>query len=171
MGAYKEETMDRIVVSLLLSVLMTGCTAGVREMTEAERTAVREEVSQHFSGFWQAWSQVDPDRGWAYHDDHADYSFAENGRSWTSRASVQTEFAPGFASTKSQTFNFGEPRVAVLSRDLVYVTWQGTLAATRVDGTLEATRPFVFTALWVKVNGEWKVRFAHESTQEPESQQ
>lgn len=163
--------MDRVVASFLLCALLTGCGVSVQEMTEAERTALREEVSQHFSGFWQAWSQVDPDRGWAYHDDHADYSFAYNGRSWTSRASVQAEFAPGFASTRSQTFNLGEPRVAVLSRDLVYVTWQGTHAGTGVDGTLDATRPFVFTALWVKVNGEWKVRFAHESTREPESQQ
>ena len=159
-----------LTIASLPLIFASACMSLDHELSDGDRAAIREDVSKHFQDFWDSWSGVDTERGFSYHQDHSDYSFAADGNTWNSLAGLQEASRPGFRTTKHQEFRFDETRVAVISRDVVHATWRGTHTRIGTDGSVRGPRPFAFTSVWVRSNGEWKVRFAHQSSRDLELQ-
>ena len=134
---------------------------GSAELSDDDRQAVHDEVAAQLESFWQVWRQTDYDRGIALYDDHPDFSFASEGTMWRSLAAFDSVFRPVFADVQSQDVEFEETHIVVLGRDHVYSAQRGTYSRTLPDGTTTSPNTFAFTSVWVRSNGEWKVRLGH----------
>ncbi len=140
-----------------------ACAPAPAELSVSDRQVLHDEVAEQLDSFWQVWSEADFDRGMALYDDHLDFSFVSEGAMWRSRGAVDSAFRPAFANVQRQELTFDETHIAVLGPGLAYSAQRGTASETLADGTTMPTRTVAFTLVWVRSNGEWKVRFAHHS--------
>ncbi len=148
-------------------IAAAACAPAPAELSDDDRQAVHDEVAAQLESFWQVWRQADFDRGMALYDDHPDFSFASEGTMWRSRAAADSAFRPTFADVQSQNVEFEETHIVVLGRDHVYSAQRGTYSQTLADGTTTPPSTFAFTMVWVRSNGEWKVRLGHHSEPSP----
>jgi hypothetical protein len=133
--------------------------------TEAERSAIRDEVATQLEGYWDRWRAADFEGGVAYYDDHPDFVTAHNATTYRPLATALAAFRTVFDSIGRQEITIDEVHIAVPARDLAYVTERGTFVVVDRNGTAAPRQAFAATHLWVRVDGQWKVRSFHESTQ------
>jgi ketosteroid isomerase-like protein len=163
--------MTRTISALALAAfpvaLALGCEAGEPPLTDDQRSAVEAEIDSVQTAFADAFRAADLDGGLAFFDDHPDFGFAFDAGSWSSIADVDRTFREMFDALERQEIRVDERRILVLSRNAAYAFERGAFTHHLRDGTSSGEIPFAITALWIRTDEGWRVRFAHESTAPP----
>ncbi len=116
---------------------------------------------------WDAWREVDVDRGFAYYHDSPDFVFAVEGQLIRGFAALYEIAEAAHAGQASQVITVVESHTTVLAADVVHVMQSATGATTDSAGVIGTETAFVFSAIWMRRDGEWKMLLARESFPAP----
>jgi len=145
-----------------------ACQPAAVELTEAERTAIADEVATIHTEFWDAWMAVDIERGMAFYRSAPDPVWAWNGEVRSGFENLRAWFTAGLEAVHHQNISFDDRMVTVLDRNVVYVMERGSFVGFDAAGAQLASGQFAASVVWVRSDGEWKVSGGHESMPVPE---
>ena len=158
--------MRRMILPLMLFVVAAFQPA-TAQLTDAEKAAIRDEVSAHQAEFWNAWRDADWDRGMSYYHDSPDLAFAMEGVVDYGYAEIDAKYRPNFANVASQTLAVTDSRTTVLASDVVCIMETATMSMTDTAGVSGPEMDAALTNIWVLRDGEWKIHISHESLPTP----
>jgi len=154
--------MRRMILPLML--LVVGASQPVTaQLTDAEKAAIKDEVSALQAEFWNAWREADFDRAVSYYWDSPDLTIAVDGTIEHGYAEIVAKAQPGYAYLASMDIAITSSETMVLAPDVVCTMVSGTATATLKDGDTVPMPDFAFTAIWMHGGGEWKIHVMHES--------
>ena len=153
--------MRRIVLSAFALIVLTACQPATTEFTDADRTAIRDTVTQLADVVLEAFRALDVDGYMAPYG--SEFIWAENGVLGTNRDSMVGAWSGVFAGIQELTsVDWGEVHVDVLGPDAAVFTatfdWTGvdtSGAVMEVGG--------VWTTIWARTDEGWKIIHGHES--------
>lgn len=152
--------MRRRILPLLL--VAAACQPRMVELTEQRKADIAAEINTANTGYWDAWTDADWDRGMAYYLDSPDFVWAAGGAIVYGKQ-VLENYRSRFANVARQAFILPDPRIIVMAPDAAAVTGTGTWAQTDTAGVRGPARPFAWTAIWVLRDGAWKIQLVHMS--------
>jgi ketosteroid isomerase-like protein len=157
--------MHRPILALTL-IASAACQPVTTELTEERQAEIVEEVRAVNAAYWDAWREADWDRGMAFYLDSPDFVWASGGAVFYGLAALE-DTRPRFASVASQTYAFRDTRVIVMTPQSAALTAAGSWTQTDTAAVTTPTREFVWTAIWVLHEGEWKMQLVHMSFPAP----
>lgn len=163
----KGSAMRRVILPLML--LAVACQPATMELTEEQKAAIAEELTQAFDDYAVAVRQLDQESALGFFQQSEDIAFAEFGAitlSWSALAEMVREGWPMYASVES--FEWGNLHIQVLAPTVAAVTTTFDFAATDTAGAPIAISG-TFTAVWAEGDGEWKIVNVAETFPQPET--
>ena len=162
--------MRRFVLAAFALTVLAACQPATTELTEEQKAEIAAEVNLRSDMLWDELRQPDFDRLATFvHQTPGAFSVS-NGRftEWSPASDSITRAA--LAEWEDQVLWVSEARTVVLSPDVVYTMRVGTDSVTFRSGEATPTRPWAWTNLWVRRDGEWKVMYSHGSHPSPLNQ-
>ncbi|MGB8634875.1 MAG: nuclear transport factor 2 family protein [Rhodanobacteraceae bacterium] len=154
-------------MTLIAVLALSACSREPGKLTDAQRTAIADEVSQAGNAFEAAAEQLEPDLFKSYVHNSPKFVFlTPDGQSlgYDQAVKLWSQFISAFA---SQNNTMRHTRVIVLSRDTAIYSWEGAVHLTTKDGTILKAAPFSGTDVFRKVGTSWKIIYIHESGPPP----
>ena len=158
--------MRRMILPLMLFALL-ACQPAEMELTDAERAAIRDTVTQLADEVFEAFRARDIDRFMAPYN--SEFIWAENGVLSINRDSIASAWRDLFASWRDVTGgDWRDVHVGILGRDAAVFT--ATFDWTGVDSSgSQIGASGVWTTIWAPTDEGWKIILGHESFVMPES--
>ena len=150
--------------------LTAACAPPAAELTDAERSAIVEEITAVLDSFWDSWRAADYDRGMSFYLDSPETAFTSHGLTLVGFATINETFRPVFEDVERQEMDLDKTHINVLSRDVVHVTESGSYTQIDNEGVRGRTAPFSFSATWILRDGEWKMVTCHQSERLPQTE-
>jgi len=149
--------------SLVCVLILLAAACAPAEITDAQRTAVASEIMDAANDFVAGLATLDGDGFIAPFTDAGDLVYVDAGRIYADREALKNAFA-GFASRQERMGGTWDPaHVTVLGPDGAAFT--GVFHADVVDtaGVAQWTNGKIWTFVYQRRDGEWKIVQAHES--------
>jgi hypothetical protein len=135
--------MRRLALAALSVALVAACQPATTDLTEEQKTAIAEELSQKFDAYGAAVRQLDPDAVLGFFQESDELAFAEFGEvvlSWSTLAEQVRESWPQYASVES--FEWGDLHIQALAAHVAAVTTTFDFQASDTTGApIHRTRP------------------------------
>ncbi len=146
---------------LLCSVLLAACQQAPQTLTDADRADIERAIMDRVDELINAIEEVDIDRIMLWNEE--DVAMGNNGSLYKSRDEILAVFRPGFEGLSEQKINLSHSKVTVLAPDVAIMSGEGVFTVTDTTGVTTPERPFVWTFVFIKKNGEWKFLQNHQS--------
>ena len=159
----------RFLAVVTAASLAAACQPAPAELTDAERSAIVEEITSVLDSFWDSWRAADYTQGMSFYLDSPETAFTSHGLTLVGFATINETFRPVFEDVERQEMDLDKTLINVLSRDVVHVTESGSYTQTDNEGARGRTAPFSFSATWVLRDGEWKIVTCHQSERQPQT--
>ena len=160
--------MRRMILPLILLIAATSWPV-TAQLTEAEKTAIRDEVSALQAEFWNAWREGDFERAVSHYWDSPDLTISIDGTVEHGYAEIVAKARPGYAYVASMDITITGSETMALATDVACTMVSGKSTATLKDGATVPMPDFAFTAIWMRGDGGWKIHVMHESFPRAES--
>ncbi len=160
--------MRRLVLSLTL-LMCAAWRPATGQLTDVEKTAIKGAVSALQAEFWDAWRAGDFERAVTYYWNSPELTIAIDGRIEHGYEEIVAGARPGYAYVTSMDITLLSSETLVLAPDVACTMEHGTFTATLTNGMTTPAQTYAFTAIWVRDDGEWKIRVMHESFPPTES--
>ncbi len=159
--------MHRIILAVTLTCLAVPTIGQAQALSNAERAAIRSDVTQSADSLFDAFRRLDADAYFSFHG--SDLVWAENAVLTTNQDSLFSAWKGLFASIQEVTsVDWGEVHVRVLGPDAAVFTGTFDWAGVDLSG-VHVGNPGVWTAVWLRTNEGWKIVYGHESYPTAES--
>jgi ketosteroid isomerase-like protein len=132
-------------------------------MTDAEKETIKNDVKKELNGFIEASIKLNLESIIKYFNDSPDFTFVSiNGEinNYEKNKKLYEDAVNNFASLKLTTI---KEEIKVLNNDYVYYVWQYNAEIILKDGTKIVYDKAVYTFLYQKIGGVWKIIHGHES--------
>jgi len=157
--------MRRSIPLAVILLVLTGCQPAPMELTDSMKAEIAAQVDATAAAWWQAWSDVEYDRGMSYVLDVPEAAWTGDEGTFYTVAGMNAEWAGQWGTTwQHQQIDFTDSHTVVLAPDIAYTIRQYDATVTDTSGVQLPTIKAVETIVWVKRNDEWKVLLGHEST-------
>ena len=155
--------MRRFVIAAFALTVLAACQSGTTELTEEQKAEIAAEVTGRLDALWEELKQPDVDQLLTF--------TSQTPGSFSVSDGVFTEWSPArdsmmraaLAEWEDQVLTVSETRTVVLSPDIVYTMRVGTDSVTLKSGEASPTRPWAWTGIWVRRDGEWRIMYGHDS--------
>jgi ketosteroid isomerase-like protein len=160
--------MRRMILPLML-FMFAACQPATMELTDAEKAAIAEELTQAYDSYGTAVRQLSQDGMLSFFQQSEDLTFAEFGtvyRSWSALADLVHQSWPVYANV--QNFHWGDLHIQVLAPNVAAVTTTFDFAASDTTGApvaISGTASYV----WLKTDSGWKIVSGAETFPSPET--
>ena len=159
--------MRRFVLAAFALTVLAACQPATTELTEEQKAEIAAEVALRLDQLWDELRQPDYDRLNTFFHQEPDVLGLSNGTFIEGSAAMDRLYRPVIAQWADQVLTVSATRTLVLSPDIVYTLRVGTDSITMRSGEATPTRPWAFSAVWMRSNGEWKVHSSHGSHPSP----
>ncbi len=150
-----------IIPALAFCVAAVACQPATTELTEEQKAAIADTVSQLADTFFEDFRALDFDRMMAPYG--SEVVWAENGALGTNRDSLVTAWSGLIAAIQEVTSgDWGEVHVKVLGPDAAVFTATFDWAGVDSSGA-QVGNPGVWTTVWLRTDEGWKIVHGHES--------
>ncbi|HSG09912.1 MAG TPA: nuclear transport factor 2 family protein [Longimicrobiales bacterium] len=161
--------MRCIPLVAVVPVLMAGCQSAeapsAAPFDDAMKAEIAAEVDAAATDWWNAWADVDYDRGMTFFEDAPEAAWTGDKGTLYTVAGMNAQWGGTWgADWQRQQIDFTDSRTIVLAPDIAYTIRQYDATVTDTAGTVLPMTKGVETIVWVKRNGAWKVLLGHEST-------
>ncbi len=165
----------KIIILLLSLFTFWGCHDTPTVLTDSEKETIIRAVEEASQDYWSAIGQTYNNESFSqikeYFDENSDSMWKTkpialilNTGIFYKQADWLDQFEKVIENRISTTCNIIEAHYSILSDDKVLEVIKGKASYTEKDSTSVGPFPFVNTALWTNINGEWKMQFVHQST-------
>jgi hypothetical protein len=162
--------MRRFIFAAFSLTVLAACQPTTTELTEEQKAEIAAEVNLRSDMLWDELRQPDFDRLTTFLHQTPDAFSVSNGTFNEWSAAQASAGRATLAEWEDQVLTVSEARTVVLSPDVVYTMRVGTDSITLRSGEATPTRPWAWTNLWVRRDGEWKVMNSHGSHPSPLNQ-
>ncbi|MEA1887263.1 MAG: hypothetical protein U9N72_08650 [Bacteroidota bacterium] len=167
--------MKRILYLLLGIVIITYACQTNSELTDSDKEAIVQAVQEASQGYWTAIGQTydneSPGEIKKYFDENADIIWQTEPVAFVLNTSITNKQADWLEMFETIIMNristpctILETYYSVISHDKVLEVIKGDASYMEKDSTVVGPFKYVNTALWANINGEWKMQFNHQST-------
>ena len=155
-----------LLISLLgLTLIMIGCQAEQADvLTADEKIQLREDITVRYNGWIDAANQANIDSCAMFMAE--DIHFASNSRLLYGRETMVEAWRPGFERIDHQNIRTTRSRITLLSPAVALQAAEASNFSTNAAGDTIGSSNIAFTFVWVKQDGEWVCRQAHQSTRQ-----
>jgi hypothetical protein len=155
--------MLRLILAVFTLTVLAACQPATTELTEEQKAEIAAEVTGRLDALWEELKQPDVDQLLTFTSQALGSFSVSDG--------VFTEWSPAsdsmmraaLAEWEDQVLTVSETRTVVLSPDVVYTMRVGTDSVTLKSGEASPTRPWAWTSIWVRRDGEWRIMYGHDS--------
>lgn len=140
-------------------------------LTAAEEAAMVAEIDSLTAEWWDAWEEMDWDRGLSFLADDPRLTWTGVLRTVYSVEEIRELWMPMMEGLARQELDFTNARTVVLSPEIVWTLREGDSKIFDAAGTLMSEGQFIETAVWVRQSGEWKVLLGHDNDVTPVAQE
>jgi len=132
-------------------------------MTEEQEAEIAAEVTGRLDALWEELKQPDVDQLLTFTSQMPESFGVSDGvfSEWSPAGDSMMRAALG--EWEDQVLTVSETRTVVLSPDVVYTMRVGTDSVTLKSGEASPTRPWAWTSIWVRRDGEWRMMYGHDS--------
>lgn len=152
-----------LLVAFPIATMLTACQQAT-ELTDYRRAEIAAEVELQHSQCTDAFRAADLNRALSYYRDSPGFAEVMDGELTSGYAAFEEYWRSTFANVASQTLRVSDLQTTVLAPDVVLVNEVATYTVTDTLGVTGPEVPYVYTAIWVLGDGEWKIQFAHQSS-------
>jgi uncharacterized protein (TIGR02246 family) len=161
--------MQRILfVVCALVVSLAACQPASRELTQDEQIPIIDTLLQFQRDLFVAAEAIDPERVLTFFAEDASVSVDGTAMS---PAAFQEFLRLAYAGLGSHEITWHPAEVSVLTRDIAIMTVGGLATTVSVEGDTTVYQPVTWTEVFVRREGQWKLRQAHQSWGSPVSNQ
>ena len=155
--------MQRFVLTAFAVTVLAACQPATTEMTEEQEAEIAAEVTGRLDALWEELKQPDVDRLLTFTSQMPESFGVSDGvfSEWSPARDSMMRAALG--EWEDQVLTVSETRTVVLSPDVVYTMRVGTDSVTLKSGEASPTRPWAWTSIWVRRDGEWREMYGHDS--------
>jgi hypothetical protein len=148
--------MRRFVLAAFALTVLAACQPATTELTEEQKAAISEELTQQYEGLLASTSQLSQEGFMGYFQNSHEITFAANGSFYRSHSALVDTVAAHWAPIASMEGNWGNLNIQVLAPNVAVATSVFNFTATDNAG---ATTHFTgtWTAVWVEREGAWKM--------------
>lgn len=152
-----------VVLTAFLMLLIGGCQQASTELSDQQVTTIAAEVDAAAASWWQAWAEMDFDKGMSFVSTAPEATWLGNDTNLYGLAAMTEAWTDWASDLSTQDLEVTESRTFVVAHNMVFTIRNVTGVATRMDGGTNPEILSVETLLWEKHDGEWKILFGHES--------
>lgn len=147
----------RHFISILLPfwLLFAACEQAPQTLTDAQRAGIESAITGIVDELISASEVINIDKVEALIEKEA--LMGNNGRLYNSREEMLNVFRPGWERLSGQKINLSHSKVTLLAPHLAIMSGEGFFTATDTTGYTTPERPYVWTMVFRKNNGEWKI--------------
>lgn len=153
-----------ILLTMALAVILSACQSTSQELTEQQKANLAAEVDAVASSWWAAWAAVDLETGMSFVSHAPEASFTNNEITLYGVDAIRADWTNWESGLREQDIDFTDSYTIVLSPNIAYTIRKYAVVATRADGSITPELTGVETLVWVKENGDWKMRHGHEAS-------
>jgi uncharacterized protein (TIGR02246 family) len=162
--------MRRVVLAAFALTVLAACQPASNELTDYQKAEITAEVQLLHDQFWDAWREVDVDRGMSYYLNAPEFTAAVEGVLIHGYAAFDEMARSAFAHVASQSITIDDTRTSVMAHDIACVIEHIRYTQTDDEGVTGPEHTAAVTLAWVRRDGEWKVYHFHNSAPSPETQ-
>lgn len=162
--------MRRFILAAFAFTVLAACQPAANELTEEQKAEIVAEVELVHGQWVDAWKAADVERGMSFFLDAPELAEVVDGELTIGFSTIRDGWTAAFGEIASQTLTLSGLQTMVLAPDVVCATEQGTYAVTDTAGVTRPEVSYAYTAIWVRVDGEWKIHYGHQSSPTAESQ-
>ncbi len=154
--------MRQVFLCLLVFVtaILVGCSPTERALTGADREIARKAIDENTAEFIAAAEAADAARLYATLRDVHGLGFINNGRIYPPQDSLLNAFEDVFSHIDSQTIEFTDSRVWVISPAAAVSTNLGHGTTTDSEGIV-SNYEFIWTFVYQRLDDDWKIVHSH----------
>jgi len=156
--------MCRFVLAVFALSVFSACQPAAIELTEERKGEIAAEVELLHTQWVDAWKAADVDRGMSFFADTPELIEAVDGEVTQGFSTIAQGWRSTFASIESQRIRISDVHTVVLAPDVVCLTEDGIYVVTDTAGVVGPETPYVYTSIWVRDGGQWKIHFGHQSS-------
>jgi ketosteroid isomerase-like protein len=155
--------MLRFGSAVLALELVAGSTGASQTLTSVERAALADTIRAQADGFIAALSSLDFQQVMKLFTTDSDFSYVDQGHIYPTRDALAAAGSGFMKRTKRLTGRWESPRIVVLGRDAA--GFMGTFRAdgADLDGTPVWTTGKIWSFVYQRRRGEWRIVQVHES--------
>jgi len=154
--------VDLRLVILVGVGLFLGCRSTLAPTADVPREEIVRQIDDRRRELIAAVERLDFDKVSTFFSTAEDVAYAGGGSMAPSRRAALRRYQGIFGALKQVDIDIGQSTIAVLGPEAAVITMQGRVATTDTAG-LESQAPFVWTIVWVRSDGEWKMLHANQS--------
>jgi ketosteroid isomerase-like protein len=159
--------MQRILCAVCaLVVSIAACQPASRELTQDEQIPIIDTLLQFQRDLFVAAEAIDAERVLSFFAEDAAVSLDGTA---LAPAAFQEFLRSTYAGLERHEITWHPAEVSVLTRDIAIMTVGGLVTLVGVEGDTTVYRPVTWTEVFVRREGHWKLRQAHQSWGSPAS--
>jgi ketosteroid isomerase-like protein len=158
----------RVLLSMGLAMVFAAVGMGCQNIApvvlpDAKQAEIRAEVIRTADGFMAAMERLDITAATKNLADVPEFRHADNEGHVMDYATGKRAMGAWFAAATSQAATTKRREVVVLAADTALYIWQGAIQVNLKDGSRLQAPAYLVSALFKKMNGQWKIVFWQES--------
>lgn len=157
-----------ICLAGLLSIL-TSCQEARPGWSGAEKEAAKKEISARIDEIIKASENLDVDAAMEVYWNGEEFRIISPDASASSYEDYKNTMKAFFGEMKSCSFETIDEEFRFLGRDQLLYTWYGNNTVVFNSGENLEIPSYTGTMLFEKIDGEWKIIYAHESAAQPDT--
>lgn len=156
--------MRRVVFAAFALTVFAACQPATTELTDEMKAEIAAEVELIHAQMWDAWREVDVEKGMSYFYNSPTLTIAGEGELTTGFDTLRDIVHPSHAHMASQRITITESQTTVFALNVVSIVDKLTNVVTDTLGVTGTEAAYANSVIWVRQDGEWKIHFVHQSS-------
>ena len=159
--------MRRFVLAAFALTVLAGCQPTATELSEEQEAEIVATIDSLTDEWWAAWEVFDFDRGMSFIHDDPRMTWTAGGEAVYSVAEATEVWSQSVAGLERQVLEVTNARTVVLAPNIVWTLREFDFQVVDTTGTVVAEGQSIETAVWVEIDGEWKLMVGHDDDATP----
>jgi ketosteroid isomerase-like protein len=161
-------TTMKVLLPLLLTALLISCgQPSDHVLSEAQKKKIQEEIRPVIAQVFEAAANVDTAKLYGVFSFGDDFTYVEITGKFYDQVAYKQMAGQFWGQLTNEKFAKGQEKLTYVSATSVLWSYSGAVTITFKRGQQATYDPFGMSMLLKKTDGQWKVVFVQESTQEP----
>jgi hypothetical protein len=159
--------MRRFVLAAFALAFLAACLSTATELTEEQEAEIIATIDTLTDEWWDAWEVIDFERGMSFIHDNPSMTWTGAGRTVYSVAEAREVWGPLLAGLERQVLDVTNARTVILAPDIVWTLREFDFQVVDTTGAVVSEGQSIETAVWVEIDGEWKLMVGHDDNATP----
>lgn len=159
--------MRRFVFAVFALTFFVACQPTATELSEEQEAEIVATIDSLTNEWWDAWNALDIERGMSFIHDDPRMTWTAGGNAVYSVSEATEVWGQSLAGLERQVHEVTNARTVVLAPNIVWTLREFDFQVIDTTGTVVMEGQSIETAVWVEIDGEWKLLVGHDDNATP----